>query len=291
MSRARDRIYLVRSVEEKDLRQNDLKAMVLRHFKNPMPDRTTPVDDLSALCDSELEKETYRRLIGLGYRVQPQVSAGGYRIDLVVEGEQDRRLAIELDGDKYHGPERWSDDFSRQQTLERMGWRFWRCWGSSFIRDPEGCMADLISTLNDLGIEPIGDDNRPNIYTRHIVMAAKGQAEASEEALAAEEPELEPGVAAPVAAPDSEAAENLFVELGDRVVARFEETQNQRTLMLREAGLDFNMGIITLEHPLGEALLNSSEDDEIEYQFEGRFRRVTVLKIEKGASSPASMAA
>jgi very-short-patch-repair endonuclease len=37
-----------------------------------------------------------------GYNVTPQVKVGPYSIDLVVDGEQDRHLAIELDGGKYH---------------------------------------------------------------------------------------------------------------------------------------------------------------------------------------------
>src|SRR3981081_454577 len=52
----------------------------------------------------------------------------------------DRRLAVECDGDQYHGPERWADDMARQRVLERVGWRFWRCWASSFTIDPDGCM-------------------------------------------------------------------------------------------------------------------------------------------------------
>ena len=41
----------------------------------------------------------------------------GYSIDMVVEGKSDRRLAIECDGDQYHGPERWADDMMRQRVL------------------------------------------------------------------------------------------------------------------------------------------------------------------------------
>jgi transcription elongation GreA/GreB family factor len=67
------------------------------------------------------------------------------------------------------------------------------------------------------------------------------------------------------------------------VVVRFGDTQNLRTLVLREEGLDLNNGIITLEHPLGEALLNRSEDDEIEYEFDGRMRTAAILKVEKSA--------
>ena len=35
---------------------------------------------------------------------------------MVVEGNDDRRLAIELDGDKYHTPDRWADDLARQRV-------------------------------------------------------------------------------------------------------------------------------------------------------------------------------
>lgn len=49
-------------------------------------------------------------------------------------------------------------DLHRQRTLERAGWTFWRCWGSSFIRDPDECMADLFRTLERLGIERVGGE-------------------------------------------------------------------------------------------------------------------------------------
>jgi hypothetical protein len=72
LSRARDRMYLVRSVSEEGLRQHDLKAMVIRHFKNPCLNATKSVDDLSSLCESGLEREVYHRLVELDYRVHPQ---------------------------------------------------------------------------------------------------------------------------------------------------------------------------------------------------------------------------
>lgn len=51
-------------------------------------------------------------------RVLAQVHACDYRIDFVMEGENDRRLAIKLDGDSFHGPERWAQDGKRQKALE-----------------------------------------------------------------------------------------------------------------------------------------------------------------------------
>jgi very-short-patch-repair endonuclease len=163
-SRARDRMYLFRSVDEAELQPDDLKARAIRHFKAPMETATPIVDDLIELCDSDFERDVFRRLCSLGYRVVPQVRVAGYAIDLVVEGANDRRLAIELDGDKYHTPEQWTDDLVRQRTMERMGWRFWRCWGSSYYLDPDSCIGDLVQTLDSLSIEPLGGEALRNVY-------------------------------------------------------------------------------------------------------------------------------
>jgi hypothetical protein len=46
----------------------------------------------------------FKRLTALverGYRVIPQVGSQGFSIDMVVEGDGGRRLAIECDGDQY----------------------------------------------------------------------------------------------------------------------------------------------------------------------------------------------
>jgi very-short-patch-repair endonuclease len=112
LSRARDREYLFHSVTEDLLKPDDLKAKVLRHFKNPMEGRTPRTGDLMSLCESGFERDILVSLLKLGYKVQPQVKVGPYSIDLVVEGRDDQRLAIELDGDQYHGPERWTQDLA-----------------------------------------------------------------------------------------------------------------------------------------------------------------------------------
>jgi REase_MTES_1575 len=105
----------------------------------------------------------------------------GFKIDLVVEGVGDRRLAIECDGDQYHGPERWADDMSRQRVLERVGWHFWRCWASSFTVDPDGCMADLFRMLRANGIRPAPAEYLPERYTEQRVVGAKSGVKPSPE--------------------------------------------------------------------------------------------------------------
>ena len=127
-----------------------------------------PTGDLEEICNSDFERDVLRRLIERGYRVTPQVGALGYRIGLVVEGADGQRLAVECDGAGYHEPERWAYDMRRQRILERVGWRFWRCWASSFTLDPDSCMVDLLWTLERLGIKPGSALQASSVYTAHI---------------------------------------------------------------------------------------------------------------------------
>ena len=156
LSRARDRMYLFRSVLLADYKESSLTAKVIRHFTNPFTQDAALLKNLSELCESGFELELFDYLSAKNYRVTPQVKCGGYRIDMVVEGAQGRRLAIECDGDKFHGPGQWSDDMSRQRVLERAGWAFWRCFASSFTLRRGEVLNDLMATLERMQIEPIG---------------------------------------------------------------------------------------------------------------------------------------
>ena len=82
---------------------------------------------------------------------------------MVVEGKEGRRLAIECDGDRYHGPGQWAADMARQRVLERAGWVFWRCFGSSFVRRRTEVLNDLWSTLERLHIEPMTEGDDPDL--------------------------------------------------------------------------------------------------------------------------------
>ncbi|OGT07395.1 MAG: hypothetical protein A2103_04975 [Gammaproteobacteria bacterium GWF2_41_13] len=156
-SRARDRMYLVRSIEIEHLSPADtLRRNLIEHFSAPFAQDETRVKNLRDLCESGFEREVYDILTERGYKVIPQVKVGTYRIDMVVEGHQDARLAIECDGDRYHDASRWNDDMNRQRILERVGWEFWRCFASTFAMNKDSVINDLIKSLIDRGIEPIG---------------------------------------------------------------------------------------------------------------------------------------
>lgn len=168
-SRARDRMYLVRSVRLEDLRAADtLRAKLIQHFQAPFLQNEHNLSSNREKCESPFEREVYDILVNKGYRVIPQVPVGQYRIDMVVEGDNDNRLAIECDGDRYHGPEQWDSDMRRQRILERAGWTFWRSFASTFVTHREQVVADLIETLTRLGIAPVTGGREVNsIHTEY----------------------------------------------------------------------------------------------------------------------------
>lgn len=159
-SRARNQMIAVHSVDPERFPNNDLRAAFIRHCRAPMTADADTADAL-ARCDSEFERMVFRRIIARGYaRVRSQVHVGtgshSYRIDLVVDGPESR-LAVECDGERWHGEDRWYADRARQEVLERAGWTFCRIRGSAFFRDPEAALQPLWERLDELAI-PSGDD-------------------------------------------------------------------------------------------------------------------------------------
>jgi len=168
-SRARDRMYLVRSVQANDLSEKDLRLSLLEHFDKPFVIDKEATHGLIDLCESGFEREVFTMLTDRGYRVIPQVKSGAFRIDMVVEGLGDARLAIELDGDEFHGPDKWQADMNRQRVLERAGWTFWRCFASTWSLNKEEIFLELVSRLAAMGIEPLGAlESIPSLVEKRI---------------------------------------------------------------------------------------------------------------------------
>jgi very-short-patch-repair endonuclease len=155
-SRARDQMWVVHSLQPQiDLQQDDLRRKLIEHTQNPRA-LTKLLEEGDRKVESEFERQVLRRLLTKGYRVVPQWQAGCFRIDLVVVGENNAKLAIECDGDRYHPPEKLEDDMLRQGILERRGWIFERIRGSVFFRDPDRAMQPVFQRLEAMGIEALG---------------------------------------------------------------------------------------------------------------------------------------
>lgn len=178
VSRARDQLWLFHSVTLNDLKPECLRYRLLKYCLKPTVDQpdeigeTTLIDLRRMACNSSIrqskkrgekvpgtpfdswfEVDVFFKIIDRGYRVLPQFPVNTRRIDLVVEGLRGR-LAVECDGDEYHGMEQWEDDQIRQRELERVGWTFWTIRGSDFYREPDAALTELWETLERLKITP-----------------------------------------------------------------------------------------------------------------------------------------
>ncbi len=282
LSRARDRMVLVRSVTPSMLKDGDIKLEVLRHFQDPTAGgRIDQSDDILSVCESRFERAVGERLLKSGYRLRAQVPAGGYRIDFVVEGADDRRLAVELDGDSFHGPERWAEDVKRQRALERVGWTFWRCWASEWEADKDAAFRDLVETLRKRGIEPIGAAGSTDAALVEF-REVRQPTQAGELLRGFAETEYVP----PAAAPDGEALDQRHgttdrkVKIGDVVVVRYADG-NARSLTVRivaDGSADGRRRIAPTS-PLAAAIVGRRTEEETEVVISGRLRTVVVEEI------------
>jgi very-short-patch-repair endonuclease len=150
-SRARDQLWVVHSLSpQADLKKGDLRRRLIEHALDPTA-LMRALEERSKKVESEFERLVMRRLVSAGYGVTPQWKVGAFRIDLVVEGDN-KRLAVECDGDRYHPIEKLAEDMERQAILERLGWVFVRIRGSEFFRDPDRAMRAVFERLDELEI-------------------------------------------------------------------------------------------------------------------------------------------
>lgn len=164
-SRAMDQMWLYHSMSLADLSNTeDLRFQLIDYcygvvnrstesngtFANPVPEdiRVPPFDSL-------FEQRVFNRLIDRGYQVVPQFEVEQYRIDLVIIGSK-TKVAIECDGDFWHGPDRYQADLARKRDLERNGWKFFNIRESEFYIDRAAALVPLWDMLNDLAVHPSG---------------------------------------------------------------------------------------------------------------------------------------
>jgi very-short-patch-repair endonuclease/superfamily I DNA/RNA helicase len=161
-SRAKDQMWVFHSAMLEDFANpQDIRYQLLDYCRNvaardERDDTVTtavPEDRLIEPFESLFEQRVANRLIERGYTVVPQYPVGEKRIDLVVVGGE-RKIAIECDGDHWHGPEQYEADMARQRDLERSDWRFFRVRESEFYLNSAEALAPLWETLDQLGIEP-----------------------------------------------------------------------------------------------------------------------------------------
>ncbi len=157
MSRAKEQVWLFHSVQLDDLSNtNDLRYKLLDHIKNhKTPEfkkrQRISVQKVKTLgtqpdpFDSWFEVDVFNDIIDKGLMVIPQyeVAKGRYRIDLVAMFADGTKIAIECDGDKWHGAEQFQNDQMRKNVLERCGWQFFNVRGSEYYTNRTKALEPL----------------------------------------------------------------------------------------------------------------------------------------------------
>lgn len=160
ISRAKEKIYVVTSIEPEELIVDYTKNNGPKLFKQYLEyvkavsngqndlvksqllsllDRNES-EQQQLTFDSVFEEEVYDKLMEQGYNVETQYGVGGYRIDLVIKSKdgKDNILGIECDGRLYHSSKYARErDYHRQKYLESRGWKIYRIWSTNWWKNPD----------------------------------------------------------------------------------------------------------------------------------------------------------
>jgi very-short-patch-repair endonuclease len=178
VSRAKDQIWVVHSLDvANDLKSGDMRRDLIEYATDPNAFQEQ-LKVIKLKADSPFEVSVAKALVKNGYKIVQQWPVGSYRIDMVAVC-QDKKIAIECDGELYHsGDEKIREDMERQAVLERLGWRFVRIRGSEYYGDPEVTMRRVMRELTEYEIEPeesLRIDETSGSELQQSVIAAAGR--------------------------------------------------------------------------------------------------------------------
>jgi len=178
-SRAQEQMWLFHSVTMNHLSEQCFRRRLLEYFLNPMSHISQALGESAeelrekafranrmvekppAPFDSWFEVDVALQIAGNAYRVVPQYQFADKKIDLVVQGEK-AQLAVECDGEFWHGVNAYSADMERQRKLERCGWHFFRIRESQYYANPEKALEPLWTLLERMGILPLSSQAQTN---------------------------------------------------------------------------------------------------------------------------------
>ena len=143
-SRAKEQMILVHSVNLEELSPNCNRYKLLNYCLNYNREKE---QEYEKRFESNFERDIYNYLIPKGYSLVPQFKVGNYRLDFVLTNDNNQKIAIECDGDRYHGVPELEHDLERQSVLERCGWKFIRIRASEFYYNREESTKKLVDNI------------------------------------------------------------------------------------------------------------------------------------------------
>ncbi|MBR7153565.1 MAG: HRDC domain-containing protein [Candidatus Methanomethylophilaceae archaeon] len=171
VSRAKRKIYIVKSFEPEDLQVEESKNEGPRILKKYLQyadavsrgDMVLANTILQSFGDGRWEygesstggaiaDRVYNSLVKKGYTVDRNVGIGGYQIDLALKQNGKYILGIECDSRLYEMSTSTRErDYHRQKYLESRGWNIHRVWTPGMWKDPEREIARIIEAVEKIG--------------------------------------------------------------------------------------------------------------------------------------------
>jgi transcription elongation GreA/GreB family factor len=75
------------------------------------------------------------------------------------------------------------------------------------------------------------------------------------------------------------------IRVGDRVVIRYLDDNKTATFMLSPTRHDLTNGFLAVNSPLGKELIGLTDEDETEFEVNGRMRRVLIVRTERSGAT------
>jgi len=196
-------------------------------------------------------------------------------------------VAVECDGDDWHGPERYEGDMQRQRQLERCGWEFFRVRESAFYSNREDALQGLWRALEERDILP--GDYRFNDKDRHDEDEDDFDEAEQDEAGDDDEPnDLDPQIgntASYVDGNSSKRPEKVSMpEIQEAILQVLSRCPNKScTIQSMTARVLKELGIVTRGHPRAEfekrvvRCINILEERDRVEKYKAKNRRVRMI--------------
>ena len=160
VSRAKQKIYIVSTIEPNELEVDDLKNDGPKLFRKYLEyayaisdgNRDLAKTILQSICptDKNMGNSDYVRtkvkqaLENKGYIVDENVGMGGYTVSLAIGNQGKYILGIDIDSAVYgRSLESRESDISRYKYLKSRGWNMYRVWTHEWFKDPT-CVVKAI---------------------------------------------------------------------------------------------------------------------------------------------------
>jgi transcription elongation GreA/GreB family factor len=282
-TRSKRRIELFTSMSPEDIvvdEKTPLGTKALRdylYFANRGVRVTT--DEGEREPDSDFEVSVANVVTSMGYGVKPQLGVAGFFIDMAVRNPDrpgEFLAGIECDGATYHSGFSVRDrDRIRQDILEVLGWRgrIYRIWSTDWFYNPRQETERLRSFLEERrrlsSLEECPAQEEDDVFFEETTPGQEAAAEAAE---LAEE-----------IAESSDGAEDLFVEVGDRVTyCPVDDPADRHSILIVDSESNVRMGLVNENAPLALALLGLSPGDEGVLEVPGCKNRIfRVIKVQR----------